>query len=87
MHSHCRVLIILGLDVLGQADLVGTPVEYDKVAPSMQHPSPAGGPPQYLNGQGRDLSDLWCSTYLLYAEFQSPDMQLPHVSQCCKVLL
>ncbi|CAK0787257.1 hypothetical protein CVIRNUC_010475 [Coccomyxa viridis] len=46
-----KVLIILALEVLGQADLVGTPVEYDKVAPTMQHPNSAGAPQQYLNGQ------------------------------------
>ena len=58
MHANRRVLIILALEVLGQADLVGTPVEYDKVAPTMQHPGPAGA---YLNGQGADPPDVWRS--------------------------
>ena len=58
MHANCRVLIILALEVLGQADLVGTPVEYDKVAPTMQHPNSAGAPQQYLNGQGAAPPDV-----------------------------
>ena len=61
MHANRRVLIILALEVLGQADLVGTPVEYDKVAPTMQHPNSAGAPQQYLNGQGAAPPDMWSS--------------------------
>ena len=61
MHANRRVLIILALEVLGQADLVGTPVEYDKVAPTMQHPNSAGAPQQYLNGQGAAPPDVWSS--------------------------
>ncbi|CAL5229462.1 g12788 [Coccomyxa viridis] len=46
-----KVLIILGLDVLGQADTVGSPQEYDKVAAGMVAQPPAGGPAHYMNGR------------------------------------
>ena len=53
--AHCRVLIILGLDVLGQADTVGSPQEYDKVAAGMIAQPPAGGPANYMNGRGGSI--------------------------------
>ena len=66
---HCRVLIILGLDVLGQADIVGNPLEYDKVAAGMIAQPPAGGPAHYMNGRGGSLQPA-CSTSA-------------HLAQCC----
>ena len=68
-HVNCRVLIILGLDVLGQADTVGNPQEYDKIAAGMIAQAPAGGPAHYMNGRGLDPS--------------KPYVYLWHFVQCC----
>ena len=48
----CRVLIVMGLDVLGHADTVGNPQEYDKVVAGMVAQPPAAGLPQYMNEKG-----------------------------------
>ncbi len=81
MHANRRVLIILALEVLGQADLVGTPVEYDKVAPTMQHPNSAGAPQQYLNGQGAAPPDVWSSKCPSHPAPAQPALAYPSALQ------
>ena len=51
-HADCRVLIVLGLDVLGHADTVGNPLEYDKVVSGVLAPPPAAGNVNYQNLTG-----------------------------------